>query len=71
MASAKKVLSGISGNIVAAIVMLILSILAFFVVIFVVETGAGLAGYQPAGDYVVLSAAVLTGFSILSGVWKE
>ncbi len=66
-----KTLSGIVGNIAAAIVMLVLSIIAFFVVIFIVEAGAGLAGYQPAGDYVVLSAALLTGFSVLSGMWKE
>ena len=69
--SISKTLSGIAGNIVAAIVMLVMSILAFFVVIFVVETGAGIAGYQPAGNYVVLSAAILTGFSVLSGMWKE
>ena len=71
MASAKKILSGIVGNIAAAIVMLIISILAFFVVIFIVRSGASIAGYQPAGDYVVLSSAVLTGFSILAGMWKE
>lgn len=71
MASTKKILSGIVGNIAAAIVMLVLSILAFFVVIFIVDSASGLAGYQPAGDYVVLSSAILTGFSVLAGMWKE
>lgn len=71
MGSVKEAMSGILGNIAAAVVMLVISILALFVTIFIVDTAAGIAGYQPAGNYIVLSAAILTGFSILSGMWKE
>ncbi len=67
MASGNNPLSGLINNIASAIVMLVVSILSLFVTIFVVESAAGFAGYQPVGDYVVLSASILTGFAMLSG----
>lgn len=45
-----------------------LSILAFYVTVFVVSTGAGLAGYDPSGDFVVLSASLLVVAALLGGV---
>ncbi|WP_372608207.1 hypothetical protein [Halorientalis litorea] len=42
-------------------------ILGFFVTVFIVQTGAGLAGYTPSGDFVALSAAILTTGAIVAG----
>lgn len=57
----------LASSIVAAIVMLALAILSFFVTIFIVQVGAGLAGYSPSGDFVVLSAALLATGAIVAG----
>lgn len=57
-------------NAVAFLVMIILGIAAFFVTVFVVDTGAGLAGFTPSGDFVVLSAALLSVASILASAMK-
>lgn len=54
-------------SIVAAIVMLVFSILSFFVTVFIVRVGASLGGYTPAGDFVVLSAAILATGAIMAG----
>lgn len=54
-------------SIIAAIVMLIFAILSFFVTVFIVQAGAGLAGYSPSGDFVALSAAILATGAILAG----
>lgn len=63
-------LEELTGNFVAFILMIVLSILSFFVVVFVVQTGAGLAGYSPSGDFVVLSTAIMVSASILAGIMK-
>jgi len=57
----------LASGIVAAIVMLVFAILSFFVTVFIVQTGAGLAGYTPSGNFVVLSAAILTTGAIVAG----
>jgi hypothetical protein len=54
-------------SIIAAIVMLVFAILSFFVTVFIVRAGAGLAGYSPTGDFVVLSAAILATGAIVAG----
>jgi len=54
-------------SIIAALVMLIFAILSFFVTVFIVQTGAGLAGYSPSGDFVALSAAILATGAIVAG----
>jgi hypothetical protein len=54
-------------SIIAAIVMLVFAILSFFVTVFIVRTGASLAGYTPGGDFVVLSAAILATGAIVAG----
>jgi hypothetical protein len=54
-------------SIIAAIVMLVFAILSFFVTVFIVRTGASLAGYSPGGDFVVLSAAILATGAIVAG----
>ena len=55
------------GSIIGSIVLLVFSILSFFVTVFIVQVGAGLAGYSPSGDFVVLSAAILTTGAIVAG----
>lgn len=60
------ILGQIVGNLVAAALMIVLAILTFFVTVFVVDAGAGLAGYDD-NDFVVLAAAVLAGSAIIAG----
>lgn len=50
--------------------MLVFSILSFFVIVFVLGTGAELAGYTPGGDFVVLSASILVASTIVAGLMK-
>ncbi|WP_136715082.1 hypothetical protein [Halorientalis salina] len=54
-------------SIIAALVMLLFAILSFFITVFIVQVGAGLAGYSPSGDFVVLSAALLATGAIVAG----
>ncbi|MFC6863893.1 hypothetical protein ACFQGE_10485 [Halomicroarcula sp. GCM10025817] len=54
-------------SIIASIVLLIFAIASFFVTVFIVQVGAGLAGYAPSGDFVALSAAVLATGAIVAG----
>lgn len=54
-------------SVIASIVLLVFAILSFFVTVFIVEVGAGLAGYSPSGDFVALSAAVLATGAIVAG----
>lgn len=57
----------LAASIITALVMLIFAVLSFFVTVFIVQTGAGLAGYSPGGDFVVLSAAILSTGAIVAG----
>lgn len=54
-------------SIIAAIVMLVFAILSFFVTVFIVQAGAGLAGYSPSGNFIVLSGAILATGAIVAG----
>ncbi|PSP84822.1 hypothetical protein BRC83_04150 [Halobacteriales archaeon QS_1_68_17] len=47
--------------------MLVFAILSFFVTVFIVRIGAGLAGYFPDGDFVALSGAILAASAIMAG----
>lgn len=58
---------GLVSSITASIVLLVFAILTFFVTVFIVQVGAGLAGYTPSGDFVALSAAILSASSIVAG----
>lgn len=62
-----RILGGLVQTVVTFVVLIILAILAFYVTVFVVSTGAGLAGYDPSGDYVVLSAAILVVAALFGG----
>lgn len=59
--------SALVSSLVAAIIMLIFAILSFFVTVFIVQVGAGLGGYSPSGDFVVLSAAIIATGAIVAG----
>lgn len=59
--------SNVMKSLVAAIVMLVLAIIGFFITVFVVDTGAGLAGFTPEGNYVILSATILVAAAVLAG----
>jgi hypothetical protein len=54
-------------SIIASIVLLVFAILSFFITVFIVQVGAGLAGYSPTGDFVALSAAILATGAIVAG----
>ena len=71
MGKKNKAVSDFISNIIASVLMLILAIIGFFIVVFVVQTGSSLAGYEPSGDFVVLSSAIITGAATLSGFLIE
>jgi len=54
-------------SIIASIVLLVFAIVSFFITVFIVQVGAGLAGYSPSGDFIVLSAAILATGAIVAG----
>ena len=65
-----KILSELAENVVAGAVMLVFAVLSFFITVFVVSTGAQLAGYSPDGNFAVLSAAIMVAATILAGIRK-
>lgn len=62
------ILSGLLQTVATFIVLIVLSIVAFYITVFVVSTGAELAGYDPSGDFVVLSAALLVIAALFGGL---
>jgi len=54
-------------SIIASIVLLVFAIISYFITVFIVQMGAGLAGYSPSGDFVALSAAILATGAIVAG----
>lgn len=55
-------------SIVASIALLVFASLSFFITVFIVQVGAGLAGYSSVGgNFVVLSAAILATGAIVGG----
>lgn len=63
-------LGDIATNVIASVVMLVFAVLSFFVTVFVVSTGAQLAGYTPDGNFAVLSATILVAATIIAGLMK-
>ena len=62
-----RVLSSLVMLVLGIAVMVVLATVVFFITIFVVSTGASLAGYDPSADFVVLSAALIVVAVILTG----
>lgn len=55
-------------SVLAVIVMLVLAVISFYITVFIVDTGAALAGYTSVdGGFVSLSAAVLVAGAIVAG----
>ncbi|WP_257299047.1 hypothetical protein [Haloarchaeobius sp. FL176] len=54
-------------SIIASFILLMFAVLSYFVTVFIVDMGAGLAGYSPSGDFIALSAAVLATGAIVAG----
>ncbi len=65
-----KALGDLVENLVTGVVMLVFAILSFFLTVFVISTGAQLAGYSPDGNFAVLSASILVAATILAGLMK-
>ncbi|MFB6107160.1 MAG: hypothetical protein ABEJ70_09330 [Halobacteriaceae archaeon] len=59
--------SSLVASVASAVVLVLTGIVAFYVTVFVVSTGAALAGYEPSGDFVVLAAALLVVAALLAG----
>jgi hypothetical protein len=59
--------SELVGSVIAVALLLVLAVVSFFVTVFIVQAGANLAGLDPSGDFVTLSAAVLTAGAIVGG----
>jgi len=57
----------ILASVLASVVLLVFAILSYFVTVFIVQVGAGLAGYSPSGDFVVLAAAIIATGAIVAG----
>lgn len=53
--------------IVGIAVMVVLATITFYIVVFVVSTGARLAGFRPAADFVVLAAAIIVFAIVVTG----
>ncbi|WP_136686673.1 hypothetical protein [Halorhabdus amylolytica] len=58
---------GLIASLIAALVLLVFAILSFFVTVFIVDVGANLAGFSPSGDFVTLSAAIISTGAIVAG----
>jgi len=67
MADNDRPLQGMMESIIDFIVLIVLGIISFYITVFVIITGADLAGVTVAGDYIVLSAALIVAASILAG----
>lgn len=68
--SVTSALNDLVENVVTGAIMLLFAILSFFVTVFVISTGAQLAGYTPDGNFAVLSATILVASTIIAGLMK-
>ncbi|ARS89036.1 hypothetical protein [Natrarchaeobaculum aegyptiacum] len=67
MASLSRLVRGLLVTVLGILVVGLLATIVFAVTIFVVSTGAGLAGYDPSADFVVLAASLIVVAVILTG----
>lgn len=68
--SVVEALSELVESVVAFVVMILLGIASFFVTVFIVNYGAGLADLSPGADFVVLSAALIVASSTVAGAMR-
>ncbi|MFB6145467.1 MAG: hypothetical protein ABEJ99_03090 [Candidatus Nanohaloarchaea archaeon] len=57
-------------SVVAFLVMMLLGIISFYFTVFVVKTGSAMAGYNPDGNFVVLSAALIVVATVLGSSYR-
>lgn len=67
MPSIRRVLATLADSAIGIAVMVVLATIVFYVTVFVVTTGARLAGHRPSSDFVVLAAALIVVAVILTG----
>lgn len=67
MADWKTALFELGVTAIGFVMMIVLGIVAFFVTVFIIDTGAGLAGKVASGDFVVLAATILVAAAIIGG----
>lgn len=67
MENFRRVASALTASVIGIVVMVVLATVVFFIATFAVANGAGLAGYDPSGDFVVLAAALIVVSVILTG----
>lgn len=67
MPSLARVFGALVSSLIGIAVMVVVSTVVFFITVFVVTTGAGLAGHEPGADFVVLAAALIVVAVILTG----
>ncbi len=71
MGAVTRALTDLVANTVAFVVLIILGVIGFYFTVFVVASGAGMAGFTPSGDFVVLSAALIVSASIVGGTYFD
>lgn len=55
-------------SIIAVIIMLVLAVISFYITVFIVQSGADIAGLSPGEDgFVVLAASILVAAAIVAG----
>jgi len=62
-----RVLTTLLASAISIAVMVVIATVVFYITVFVVSTGADLAGLEPADDFVVLSASLVVVAIILTG----
>lgn len=67
MTTIGRLVATLAASLLGIIVMVVAATIVFFITTFVVATGAGLAGYEPSGDFVVLAASLIVVAVILTG----
>lgn len=67
MSRISRLLAALLASAIGIAVMVVFATAVFYVTIFVVSTGAGLAGYDPGADFVVLSSSLIVVAVILTG----
>jgi len=62
-----RILASLLASAIGIAVMVVIATVVFYITVFVVSTGADLAGLEPADDFVVLSASLVVVAVILTG----
>jgi hypothetical protein len=63
---------GLGFTVFSAVLFIVMSILFFFINVWVIKFGAGLAGYKTlSGDWVILAAGIMSAASILAAALRK